>query len=455
MYIFFDNATQHNRKGLDMKSEYVKGQEIYAGKTKTVYAVIHSGVAISDLVICENRNDITADDDPNKTRQFATKAEYATTTTCNVFELLDVCDIPTVYRQQLTRTSFLAKLSEMISLEIIIRRLPVGSYLKRQPNLITSDSMKPYRFHRLEFELFLKTSGQHWKDQKLPCDDPWIVDPYSDEWQLAAPKAPLWDVEAQKPFFTVDPASVLGNLGVEYIEALARKVFLVLECAWSNLGHKIVDFKLEIDSEGRVSDVVDNDSWRLLAPDGEQLDKQVFRDHGDAQLSVIEENYGRVARLSERFRVPKQALVLWKASPRDTDFDLCTQLPKGLPGVEIIEKSGSAHKNSARSLQELESIFRDFPDGGVVVTKVGRSNGIGATFAAHSPWPVITLPDTYKDFPDDIHSSVRCPSAAPSMVCWPADNAILAALKLLGQTNPAVYAHVQSELEELDSYFSL
>ena len=90
-----------------------------------------------------------------------------------------------------------------------------------------------------------------------------------------------------------------------------RPTFDVLEQAWAKIETihgpvTLVDAKFEIGVDREtgayvVSDVVDNDSWRIW-PGGnpsKQLDKQAFRD-GQAE-SLVTENYKLVAALTGRF----------------------------------------------------------------------------------------------------------------------------------------------------------
>ena len=63
---------------------YQKADVLNEGKTKTIWSVKDNPA----LIVIENKKDITAFDDPKFTKQFELKAQYATTTTCRVFELL-------------------------------------------------------------------------------------------------------------------------------------------------------------------------------------------------------------------------------------------------------------------------------------------------------------------------------------------------------------------------------
>lgn len=430
--------------------KYQAGKQIAEGKTKVIWAVEGD----DGLVIVRNKSAITAHDNHQFTRQFVLKAQYATTTTCRVFELLRACGVPVVYREQLSETEFLAQRSDMLALEIVARRLAVGSFLMRNPQLKTEDPTKPHRFHRLWVEFFLKTTGRRWKDLQLPCDDPLILNPLDDVWQLALPKKPIWYEEGDgdakhrvSPFTSVPASDVITDVKkMAELARLARQVSLVLEKAWANLGITWVDIKIEADFALQVSDVVDNDSWRLWRG-GEQLDKQVFRDGGEAVLEEVERKYGYVARLAERLTLPKQALVVWIASEKDE----VPAIP-ALPGVTVEKIVASGHKNTVTGLQQLERLLRDYPQGGVIVVKVGRSNGLGPTLAAHSPWPVISVPADLAELPEDVWSSVRLPSQTPNLTTWPEGNAIGAAIQILAMTNPAVYMIDQLRREELDDY---
>ena len=58
----------------------------------------------------------------------------------------------------------------------------------------------------------------------------------------------------------------------------------------------------------------------------------------------------------------------------------------------------------------------------VVIAYIGRSNGAGPTLSAMSTIPVITVPASVKEFPDDLWSSLRAPSneiAGSDTGYWP------------------------------------
>ncbi len=284
-----------------MPDSFSKGKVFAEGKTKVVYAVEGE----SGLVILESKVDITALDDPGRTRWFGSKAWCATTTTSRVFELLENAGLPVAYIRQVSKTEFLAWKCKMIPLEVVIRGIATGGYLERNPEVKDGT-----RFSDPICEFFLKTTGGklvlpdgqvvvEGLDPKKGEEDPFIINPYAGVWDLFHPKKPPSEEEANLLRF-LDAALVVPHQhSMEYMEKVAKGTFLVLEEAWGNLGCQLVDMKIEfgIDPKGNIviADVVDNDSWRLRTRDGQELSKEFFRQGGE--LGEVEEKYQLVAKL--------------------------------------------------------------------------------------------------------------------------------------------------------------
>ncbi|MCX6740547.1 MAG: AIR carboxylase family protein [Candidatus Parcubacteria bacterium] len=437
---------------------YVKDQKLIEGKTKIIWSVKDH----PDKVIIENKKAITAFDDPAYTQQFDAKARYATETTSRIFEMLEACDLPLAFVRQLSPTEFLAPKVTMISLEVVCRRLAVGSFLERRPDYC--QSKRPLRFHRLVTEFFLKTSkgkinidGEE-IDPGLPqvpakegtksLDDPLIVDAFAEKWQLFHPKKPGWDKAADLGV-DFDPSRIkITKELLEKMELINRKAFLIIEAFWANQGFVLVDWKIEfgITTQGElvIADVIDNDSWRLRDPEFKEVSKQVFRDGG--KLDEVASKYGYVANMVSQFRLPNQALVIWKGSPNDKS----PEVPE-IPGINKVEVVLSGHKKTQACLAKLEELQRDYPDGGVILAIVGMSNGLGPVLSSHTSWPVIGIPITVKELPEDIWSSLRLPSENPMVTILSEKNAVLSALNILGQKNPAAYMFRQIAIEQLDA----
>jgi phosphoribosylaminoimidazole-succinocarboxamide synthase len=254
-------------------------QKLAEGKTKIIY---DAGDGFVHMVA---KDDITAGDGTQHD-VIRGKAEFATRTTANVFELLNRNGVATHYIKRLDPKRLLCKRCKMIPLEIVIRGTAAGSYLKRNPQASEGQDLDP----PLPVEFFIKDDARH---------DP-LVTFSTDHWYLHPPKEPVTDenvVEGIEPLLT--PAEIAE------ITKIARQVFDVLFAAWAKLDIKLIDLKIEVGrtDEGDlvVADVIDNDSWRIW-PGGDktkQLDKQVYRDTRD--LSDTLAKYETVAALTDRF----------------------------------------------------------------------------------------------------------------------------------------------------------
>jgi len=352
----------------------------------------------------------------------------------------------------------------MIKLEVVARRFAVGSFIKRHPELEKPKDQPPHRFHRLVREFFLKTTGGKFLNSKGEIlvegldplkgeEDPIIINPFEGEWKLFHSKKPTWDASANLnrtiEDYQVIPESDIVTVRdrIRMMDDILRKVFLVLEGAWNTMGLHLIDLKIEfgIDPLGNlvVADVIDNDSWRLRDPNWQELSKEAFR-QGE-KLTEVEQKYGIVATLVEQIRIPKQALVIWTGSDKD-------EPPKAplCHGIDVVNVVLSGHKTTKACLEKLGELIRDYPYGGVIIVKVGRSNGLGPIIASHTSWPVIAIPATLKEFPEDIWSSIRMPSSVPLLTAWPEENAIIAAQNILAVKNPVLYMKMREQIEKLE-----
>jgi len=442
---------------------------INEGKTKIIWAVRNSGEAE-----IESKNDITAFDDPKFTSVMPDKAILSTTTTCGVFELLKAAGLPVAYLRKTSENKFRALYTKMLPLEIVARRLvgPKSSYIQRYPGLAEGRTgTNPYRFHRLKVEFFLKTAkGKVAVDEETVWEglepgkdpeDPLITNIFSAVWLLAHPHKPVgtpgYDLKKSIPRSLLLPLEQHIDRALEMV----KRSFLVLEGAFGALGFHFPDLKVELgigpDNQLLISDVLDNDSWRLCDFSWQEYSKQFYRDlikaHPEGltgeQMAEVASRYRVVARLTTSFRIPDQALVLWRGSEDDPLPEIPTPY-KDLPGVHIEEVVESGHKSPRQSCDRVDELETKYPDGGVIIVNVGRSNAVGPELAARMSWPVISVPKDYEKFPADVHSSVRLPSNVPNLTTWPDSNAIRAAMNFLALKNPAVYAARRMEIEELD-----
>ncbi|MDR3125463.1 MAG: AIR carboxylase family protein [Candidatus Nomurabacteria bacterium] len=431
---------------MDISSEEKVGEILQEGKTK----IIRRGPD-DDTVIIESKNDITAGDGA-KHDIIEGKGAWATTTTCNVFMLLEECGIENAFIQRLNDTDFLAEKCIMIPYEIVVRRELHGSALKREPF-----QEKGHYLPQLRVEFFLKTANRQWEGNKFPVEDPLVI--FNDAQDMADLYLPDQPIHAQDPFFATSQYplqndEILTKDGSFYylyncrnvISNQARKVFLVLEKQWQLLGRKLVDFKLEfgVNSDNKIvlADVVDADSWRLLK-DGCHQDKQAYRDGGE--LSEVAEKYRQTAELSERFGLPEQQLIIWKASQEDKG---CGFYKNDLAdfGIEYRSVAISPHKEPVRAYVTIQKVIQEVPDS-VLIVYCDR-NSAGPTLSAQVTVPTVTVPTSWRDFPDDVWSSLRTPSETPCATILEPNNAFLHAMQILAIRNPKIYMELRFRQEQ-------
>jgi phosphoribosylaminoimidazole carboxylase PurE protein len=275
-------------------------------------------------------------------------------------------------------------------------------------------------------------------------------------------------MHAQEPFLILPAAEVFTHAEewkiFPQMARIASCAFLALEKAWQLEAATIVDLKVEFgfDSKARLllSDVIDNDSWRVIE-NGSYIDKQLYRDGG--ALDDVAAKYRLVADTTGRFRLPHQRIILWRGSETDKTDAFSQALgsqklgSNGLGSDDHSEGLGdlkglmtvvtcSVHKEPASAASILHRMVQEIPDS-VVIAYIGRSNGAGPTLSAMSTIPVITVPASVKEFPDDVWSSLRAPSKVPVMTVLEPANAVLAALQILSARNPRLYALLRLEIE--------
>ena len=289
---------------------------IAEGKTKRVLSVEGN----SDLVVIENKDDITKNDDPKQTRVIRGKAEIATKTTSIIFDCLRKEEIPVAYIKRVRNNAFLAEKCRMIPLEVVVRLRPAGSFIKRHPGLEVPDGCLPDRFDTPLLEFFVKTSGGKIvsrdgvqlgslpidAETKRPVDDPLVDNPYDMRWRLVHPKKPSSDPDSQllgrDQLISREDIIPVG-VNVRRIREIARRVADILEKIFSQIDLALIDFKIEfgVNSDGEVvvADVIDNDSWRVMTQNGKELSKELFRQ--GRPIDEVKESYEYVLKRLEQF----------------------------------------------------------------------------------------------------------------------------------------------------------
>ena len=269
-----------------------RDRKITEGKTKIIWD------DEDGLVLIESKDDITAGDGARHDT-IQNKGEIAATTTVNCFKLLRR-SVPSHFIRQVDPRTFLARSVEMIPLEIVVRKIATGSYIKRNPDVVEGTFL-PYLV-----EFFAKNDAEH---------DPLVIpDIVSQRLLYFDPKKPLRDGFIREEQMGVHPNSEhyeahvekwgIGELPVARLCKIARETFGRLEADWLFSDVTLVDLKIECgwtdDRQLVVADVIDNDSWRIW-PKGEKAqmkDKEVYRSLKESTpeaLGEIRKNYIWVA----------------------------------------------------------------------------------------------------------------------------------------------------------------
>ena len=244
------------------------GPMLAEGKTKVIYAYPDK----EDLVYMVHKDGITAGDGARR-NTLPGKGALACRTTSNVFYLLEDEGIDTHYVGMVAENVNIVSRCEMIPIEVVMRRIATGSYLRRN-----SDVQEGTRFEPVMVETFLKDDALH---------DPLITEEEIVEQGIATQEE------------------------VVQMHETGREVFEILEDAWAEQDVTLVDCKIEFgravdDGSLLVADVIDNDSWRLW-PGGDKnrmLDKQIYRDMPeitDEGLRNLLNKYATVAEMTDQF----------------------------------------------------------------------------------------------------------------------------------------------------------
>ena len=242
------------------------------GKTKAIYAYPDNPA----WAVMVQKDTISAGDGARRHR-IVGKGALSSRTAHNVFALLGRSGIATHFIAAPAAATMIVRRCTMLPLEVVMRRLATGSFLRRVPG-----SVEGQRFDPPLVEFFLKDDARH--DPQIQPDE----------------------IVAQQLATVADVDTMITQ---------GRAVFAVLETAWAAQEITLVDLKIEFgradDGTLIVADMIDHDSWRLW-PHGDKtqmLDKQIYRnmpevdDHG---LDLMLQKYARVADLTEQFLITNE-----------------------------------------------------------------------------------------------------------------------------------------------------
>jgi phosphoribosylaminoimidazole-succinocarboxamide synthase len=278
--------------GAILAREKEKLMQAIEGKTKVI---IDAG---GGTVMVRSKDDITAGDGA-KHDLIQGKGASSTTTTCNIFRLLNNNGVPTHFVERLDAVTFQARKVDMIPLELVARRIATGSFVDRNADI--GDGTV---FADLVFEVFEKDDANH---------DPLLeFDFGGDALRRFVPNTmaalQLGDVHAgdlvsEEALSHGRFATVTSELFAQ-LRDLTLRTFEIVEQAWARLGGTYFDFKVECGFDHEtgallVADVIDSDSGRLRFGD-KDMSKQAYRD-GSESLADIKRNFDEVVELTKQF----------------------------------------------------------------------------------------------------------------------------------------------------------
>ncbi|HRS03729.1 MAG TPA: phosphoribosylaminoimidazolesuccinocarboxamide synthase [Treponema sp.] len=228
---------------------YTKGQQLYEGKAKKVFATTDP-----DLVIIHYKDDATAFNGEKK-GQIEDKGVMNNRITSILFSHLSRAGIPTHFIDQLNERDMLCKKVHIIPLEVIVRNVAAGSMSKR---LGVPEGTA------------LKTTVYEISYKNDALGDPLINDYHA----VAIGLATFAELEA--------------------IYRLAGRINESLKTFFLERGIRLIDFKLEFGrtSQGELvlADEISPDTCRFWdAQTNEKLDKDRFRrDLGNVKEAYVE-----------------------------------------------------------------------------------------------------------------------------------------------------------------------
>jgi phosphoribosylaminoimidazole-succinocarboxamide synthase len=226
----------------------IKGEALYGGKAKTVYATSDPG-----RFIIKFRDDLTAFDSVKKANMKG-KGYFNAQISAKLFKLLADNGISTHYIKMISEDEMLCHACDMIKIEVIPRNIAAGSIVKNYP-----------------FK----------EGQKL--SSPIIIMDYKND-------------ATHDPMINDDIAIALGlatEKDLRKIRKITLRVNEIVQFYMAERGLQLPDMKLEFGKVGKkivVADEISCDTMRLWkAGTSQSLDKDVFRfDKGDV-LKAYEE----------------------------------------------------------------------------------------------------------------------------------------------------------------------
>ena len=353
-----------------------KGVEITSGKTKILY----ENPGHPDQLVVASTDQITSGDGVRRS-VIVGKGRLAAQTTARVFRLLNLCGLPTHYLsggEDDDDNEMLVRRCNMIPLEVVVRGVAAGSFVKRNPGVQRGMLLVPR-----VIEFFLKDDANH--DPQITPED-------------------------------IIARGIASPAEVGAMSELARLTYDILSHAWRRRDVLLVDLKVEFgrltagNDKGQLvlADVIDNDSWRIW-PQGREdrmLDKQIYRNLqtvDDEGLAKVKAAYEEVADLVGNFPVmrPGMAAVIADGPERTDGLNAVAAALQQL-GIPTIRHIASPTKTPGYVLQIVQQLEVTFAR--LVIIAVGSDQTLRIMLEAAASAPVINAaPDPQLAQPVALH----------------------------------------------------
>jgi len=229
--------------------DIVKGEQMYEGKAKKIFATNDP-----EIVIIDYKDDATAFNGEKK-GQIESKGELNNAIASGLFELLKSEGVGSHFIEKISNREMLCRKVSIVPLEVIVRNVAAGSFSKRL-GIAEGSELKTTIF-------------------EISYKDDALGDPLINDYHAVAIGAATWDE-------------------LKEIYAQTAKINEILSKFFADRGIRLIDFKLEFGktSEGKIilADEISPDTCRFWdAKTGEKLDKDRFRrDLGNVKEAYVE-----------------------------------------------------------------------------------------------------------------------------------------------------------------------
>ena len=143
-------------------------------------------------------------------------------------------------------------------------------------------------------------------------------------------------------------------------------------------------------------------------------------------------------------------VILFLASKADVDFSKPISDTLAEFGVTVETVIASAHKVPEVVIDRVNAL-NGSTEPIVIITCVGRSNGLSGVVAGSSVHPVIACPvlKDKSDYMVNIHSTLQMPSDVPVLTVLDPVNAALAAVRILGENDAGLKEKMMKRIEKI------